>query len=443
MKRVAILLAVCMLLGIAPVAAAQPAAPAAQEGRVFAIGNPYEAVDWDSWGAYKANLHTHSVASDAEVPFAEMIEEHYRQGFDILSMTDHGVVNKGWTVKPKIVPVLNITNTFAPKIPLTQKRNDEIHAGVGRNGRGMLDLQLGNELNAGVLNKNHVNSYFVDYGQGVWGNENDFETVIRDVHALGGLTVINHPGDWLGSAKDANIARDPKNVRFFGEILAKYDSCLGIEVLNGGDRPTRNDRVLWDSLLEYVIPTGRNVWGAANSDTHYIRDVDSMCEYMMLPPEYAPTAPNAQALVRTAMESGAFFAMGRQAKNELGDEFKGEGAYPLVTRITVDQAAQTITLAVNEHTERVEWVAKGEVIATGNSINLQEHADEIGCYVRAQLMGPGGICFTQPFVTDDGNMQTVADERGPFEKLWDCFLERFKQIRLVGILWKVVELLSK
>jgi hypothetical protein len=36
---------------------------------------------------------------------------------------------------------------------------------------------------------------------------------------------------------------------------------------------------------------------------------------------------------------------------------------------------------------------------------LNEYADKISCYVRAQLKGTGGICLTQAFILDDGNME--------------------------------------
>ena len=67
--------------------------------RKFKITNPYAGVDWDSWHHYKTNLHTHSTASDAQVDFSDMIKAYYDAGFDILAMTDHGVVNHGWNLR--------------------------------------------------------------------------------------------------------------------------------------------------------------------------------------------------------------------------------------------------------------------------------------------------------------------------------------------------------
>ena len=40
--------------------------------------------------------------------------------------------------------------------------------------------------------------------------------------------------------------------------------------------------------------------------------------------------------VRTAMENGTFFACSRNARLELGADFKAQGDCPLVTRVTVD-----------------------------------------------------------------------------------------------------------
>ena len=122
--------------------------------------------------------------------------------------------------------------------------------------------------------------------------------------------------------------------------------------------------------------------------------------------------------LRNAMETGAFFSIARYAKNELGEDFKGEGPVPQVISLNVDEADQTITVgADNCHT--IEWIADGEVIqrdtleADGqlvSTINLSDYTDKISCYVRAQMLGKGGICLTQAFILDDGNLERFKKE---------------------------------
>ena len=76
-----------------------------------------------------------------------------------------------------------------------------------------------------------------------------------------------------------------------------------------------------------------------------------------------------------------------------------------------------ITLtAINADT--IEWVADGKVIATGASIDLRAHAEEITCYVRAQLLGPGGISLTQAFTVEKGDGYRHPDDA---LKGWDWF----------------------
>ncbi len=403
----------------------------------YTITNPYATVNWDTWKHYKANLHTHSTVSDGEDAFAAVIEAYYANGYDILAMTDHGVVNKGWDKTPNTVPLLSFhyLNPFEKAIPLTEERYKEITAGTDRGGRSMTDVPDGIELNTAVLTKSHVNGFFVDYGQGDWGKENDFEGPIAAVDKLGGLTHINHPGDWLGSASDVSIAKDPKNIKFFADILKKYDSCLGIEVLNEHDNPTSNDRVLWDGLLESVIPTGRNVWGFSNSDSHVMSNIDSEFEYFMMP-------SNSVANVRTAMVNGTFFACGRYAHRELGDNFTAVGDVPSVSNINVNNETDQIAIQGTGY-DKIEWIAKGEIIATGNTIDLNAYESQIGCYVRAQLIGPGGVCFTQAFAVSDGSIPSPEPTENFFIKLWNDFVFAIKSTRIYVIVDELIKQINK
>lgn len=400
----------------------------------YAIGNPYETVNWDTWKAYKGNLHAHSNASDGALHPEEMVEAHYDLGYDILAMTDHGVVNRGWNVQPQTVPLISFYAIVLNPRPMTDARYEEILTGADRGGRGMTDVPFGIELNAFSVNLTHVNGFFADYGQGLWGNENDYETPIAAVHERGGLTHINHLGYWLRSRNNPERATDPRNIAFFGDLLIKYDSCVGIEAIIETDNATRHDRMFWDALLEYVIPHGRNVWGFANSDVHNLRGIDTAYGMYVMP-------ENTVANVRTAMENGTFFSCSRYARTELGNEFVPVGDPPLVTRVSVNQQTKTITLEGRDY-DTIEWVAKGQVIATGNTIMLSDYEGQIGRYVRAQLKGPGGICFTQPFITDDGSAPTPLPSKSFFENLWYDAVFTATKLRFVNLLIMMISGLS-
>ena len=389
----------------------------------YKITNPYASVTsylGKDENHYKTNLHTHSTYSDADIDLSTMVKGFYNQDFDVLAMADHGVIGVEWDKTPTLLALYQYNHVLLnEQSHLSTEEYKAVLKGTYKdahttrtNTRGMQCVTGAIEGNYLVAQKNHVNGYFMNDNstEGVMGNEGDFETMVKMIDAAGGISHINHPGDWLSSAGDESIARDPGNVQFFANIMRKYDTCLGIEVYNLYDRPTGNDRVLWDELLKVVIPEGRNVWGFANSDAHNLFDIDSaFMDFVM--PTYSMDN------VRTAMENGAFFAVSRYEK---GDRIGNGKAYPQVTCIMVDEAADTITI-IGKNTNSIKWIADGEVIQTNttskngvvaSTIKLRSHAEDISCYVRAELQGKGGKTLTQAFVCDDGNMEDLIT-RGP------------------------------
>lgn len=390
----------------------------------YKITNPYCEVSsliGNPANHYKTNLHTHSTYSDANNTMTEMIEAFYDNDFDILAFAEHGIFGKEWDKDPSIIPLFLFQNLWHGKRchPTTEQYHAILDGSyktsknLRTKERGLMCVPDAIEANMFTLMKNHVNGYFTDNAcEGIYGKENDFEEPIRKIQNSGGLSHINHPTDWLGARENPDCGTDPDNVRYFADLLRRYRSCLGIEVLNMYDIPNRCDRILWDSLLKTLIPEGnRTVWGFANSDAHRVCEVDTAFMDFIIP-EYSISN------LRHAMESGSFFAIARYAKNELGEHFAGSGAYPVVTELTVNDENQTITLK-GINCNSIEWIADGEIIqsetldADGeiiSTINLSDYEDKISCYVRAQLKGNGGICMTQAFICDDGNLERFIDD---------------------------------
>ncbi len=418
----------------------------------YKITNPYEGVSGllaKDANHYKTNLHTHSTYSDADIDLRAMVMGHYNQDFDILGMADHGVIGKEWDEHPTLIALYQYNHVMLnDQSHLTTEEYEAVLDGSFKvdtttrvNTRGMQCATNGIEGNMLVAQKNHINGYFVPYGadiEGFLGEEGDYDTAAQMIEDVGGLSHINHPGDWLNSGKretlkdaDGNpvlgadgkemaartqegidIAKDPENVQFFANTLRKYPSCLGIEVYNAYDRPTCNDRILWDELLQVMIPEGRNVWGFANNDAHNYEDIDTaFMDYIL--PEFS------MSNLRTAMTNGCFFAVSRY---DAGNRIGTGKAYPQVTSIIVnDEDGNDSITIIGKNTQNIKWIANGEVLKTTSiekdgvvvsTINLQDYSDDITCYVRAELEGTGGKTLTNAFVCDDGNMDSLIT-RGP------------------------------
>lgn len=382
-KLLSVFMAAVMIFSVAGIAVYA-------EGQTdYTIVNPYENVDWATWDTYKANLHTHCNASDGDPTLTEMVEAYYDAGYDILAMTDHGVINYGWN---KDRETNGIFNGFRKVYPMDEETYQRITTGSDRGGRGMTDITGGIEVNMAVISKTHVNGYFTTYGQGEWGIENDYKTATVEIEKAGGYSVLNHVGDWVNSNAFPERSHWDSCIAYFADIFTTSKTCLGMEIVNNTDNVTRADRALWDELLQVVIPTGRNIWVFADDDSEQLYEVGRSFELF-------PLEVNDEEHVKEAMINGSFFAASKYDKTDKNNEFEGTGLVPIVKNIKVDQKANTITVEVDKDRDcqQIEWIADGKVISEDYTIDLNDFEDELGCYVRFQLHGEGGVTYSQAF----------------------------------------------
>ena len=330
----------------------------------ISIVSPYKDVNWETFGQYKAALHVHTSRSDGAHTLSQMVEDHYAKGYDILAITDHNVLNRDWTSGP---------NALAPQ------RYIEITQGAGRNGRGMIRIPEANEQS----HSEHLNTFFAPFN-------NTFSSSlianIKQTQEIGGLSFINHPGRYY--RETITGANNPSVIKKYADLFLEFPSCVGLEIINYRDRYTV-DRILWDNILIQTAARGRYVWGFSNDDTHTIQHTGFSYNIFVMP-------KNTVENFRAAFISGSFYAVAQTAKLELGADFAASPPAPVITNIKVDDNVMSITItALNM--ERIEWIADGQIISSGDTLFVLEHHAEINFYVRANILGHGGVVFTQPF----------------------------------------------
>jgi|LSQX01.1.fsa_nt_gb hypothetical protein len=415
----------------------------------YTIISPYADVVWEGEGAYKAykgNLHTHSTASDADVNLNEMILEHYNQNFDFLAMTDHGVTGVEWNKKPVERILYAYQQIIGNKVvPLTDEQYEGVLSGTyplydgTERGFGMTCVTGGNELNALTLSKSHVNGYFLphNYGNANFGYENGFEYAVNQVDKIGGLSIINHPGDWLETNSNMNNADDEKSLNMFADILLRYDTCLGIEVFNEDNGTEGYTRRIWDNLLMKTLPYGRNIIGFSNNDAHSFNKVDSSYSIFMM-------EENNVENIKKTMQSGAFFMVSHTARADdrigpaEGFDVQNCGLpVPEFKKVEVD--GHKINFVV-DNTNNISFVANGNAFLTFDIGNDAEYTytldldtiegSEDFLYVRAQIIGDGGITLTQALVIDKGAEYPEYVQDMSIEARFERFLFKLRSSRI-------------
>ena len=461
----------------------------------YAITNPYDDIDWNTYNAYKADLHSHTNASDGDDTLKAMVERHYELGFDIHAISDHGTVNYSWIENNSYDPTIKLimmvkegkSSIVVPGAAGTAENGksytveniggDEFYAQEG--GQAMLRVPFANEQNPTSLNNAHVNTWFVDFGHGRLGGTSDYESVISAVDELGGVSVINHPGEYT-SARDERLTADAYDESSYGyyidkfeNLLIKYDSCLGIDINSKGDSRTRFDRKLWDIMLTDLAPAGRNVYAIASTDAHNLKIADSGYVMTLMP-------ENTSAALKDCLLSGNFFAQScyvgnvdelqaysaallasdnatanavGQAMKAVADEsladienggkgsqFRFEEGATCVTvnEIAVDDAEDTITVNADDALY-IRWISDGKVVAEGATIDLDE-CENIGSYVRAEIISEGAVTYTQAYLLQYDGMPE-ADINENFKDI-DAGLLGFID-NIVRALGKAVSVIAK
>ena len=445
-KLLSILLSALMLLPFSAVAFAADAS--------YTINSPYADVIWEgenAWGAYKGNLHSHTTYSDADVDLATMVKEYYNQDFDFLAHADHGITGKEWNKRQPFLPLYAYQTLLGNKVAhLTDEEFEGITTGTyptadGKaRGSKMTCVTGANELNNLTLTKSHVNGYFLPagVGDGFGGRESGFELAVAFVDKAGGLSHINHPGDYLESGRNIDAVSEPENVALFGDILLKYDSCLGIEVFNENNSVTPYDRILWDNLLMYCLPYGKNVIGFSNTDAHRTKDIDTSFSVFMM-------EDNTVENVKATMQSGAFFAVTRRLKENsiIGpakeiDARNTDIPYPVFTKVEVEGHEISVSA---ENADTIQWIADGKVISSGSIADGADVLDldtidgaEDFTYVRAELFGKGGICLTQALVIEKGDTAVYEAPAGIA-----AFVKNLVYLVKSSLIWTIIVELTR
>ncbi len=419
----AVLTASCMV----PSYAANLPAEKSAAAKDFDITNPYEEVNWDEWGAYKTQLHSHTTASDGYLAIKEFAKAHYDLDYDIVALTDHGTINRGWNNEPQLVPLMRLVKKertkMADVIPLSEDEYSSYLNGTASSDNrthknGMLDVPKGIELNmATPVCDCHLTGYFSDYGQGLAGVYGDYETPSKGVTDAGGISMLSHVGEYVYPDKDSENYVGQRIDEYFVNKFARIfldnkGSSLGMGINSAADCHTRCDRILYDQILAKTIPNGVIPWGFTFSDSHGYDSVNDAYT-MMLMEKFTMED------FRKSMEKGQFFSVSHFS---YGFELNGMAEMPgfveenadainvndtpMVTRVAVNNENDTITIAGTDF-DSITWVSNGNVIRretgiTSGTATLDLHdaglLDSPSLYIRFYITSSKGICYSQPFV---------------------------------------------
>ena len=346
----------------------------ASPGQPVLVVDPYKNVDWESTGRYKANFHTHTSQSfDTSISTSATVDSYKSAGYKILALTDHDANPYPWSLFSLYNPeaedrdAASLDMLAVPGIELSKDR------------RNSWSEKTGGEFN-------HHNGLFT----GRRGMEfMSLRESYAYTEALGGMTIINHPGQYWSISK--SYAEGEKNSpSWHAENFRLYSSLIGLEVYNQGNRRP-NDRILWDEILSINMPDCP-VWAYSCDDSHNASQYFRNYQYMLMP---QLTIEDLQ----DAMKAGCLICSYEPAGS-------GAASAPTVRSISADTECHTITIN-SDDADHIEWISgthlltdsdpssrRSTIVGLGKTFDFSNFA---GSYVRARLVNDNGETAVQPF----------------------------------------------
>lgn len=358
----------------------------------FSIDNPYEKVNWEEYGQYKADLHAHTSVSDGWFSPHIVVDRYHDLGYNILALADHNVQTYPWQ-KFSSFKASSVTQGRYDESRFDGIPYEDIFVYENRDPEniGMVAIQS-NEISQ----HHHLGSYFSNIGHydefigNYFSMDADFNTTTTEesleaIAEKNGLAIIFHPGGYDGQ----HSGRPFHEIEWYVNLYRRYDHLIGMEVYNGfidnwdymDGKQNQASLHRWDSTLVQLMPD-RPVWGFANDDFHG-GTMGRTWNVLLLP-------ALSIGEVRNGMENGlSYFVYALEGHD-------GPTA-PEIKSIEVDSRKGTIHIEASGH-QYIEWISDGAVIFVGDHINISA-LPNIGSYVRANVYQSteGPLAATQPF----------------------------------------------
>ncbi len=333
----------------------------------FIAYDPYEGVDWFGWHRALAQHHDHIGRLSLS-----RIRAYDQAGYNVIAALDYAGKRSGGTAycTYRLWPVYQYLPGFA---------SDQQVLATLSNIR--LFIPAMEEIGCHHITSPFSTTYIELWEPAYCGTRQTWhyqtsQQCIDLINQYGGMAIIAHP------TENANYYLNLQNYKGIEIVNAHYYRLW----LLGQSQSDYNEhfQAVWDELL---TNKDTKIWGFAVNDWwgpwNNINDayIDSG-KIMVMLPAYSLTD------YRNSIEKGCFFAI-----HDCGVGKQNKGKYPVIAEIEVTNDTININTDGN-----VTWIANGQIIAQGNSIDLTEYERQANYkYVRAEISNSYGTVFTQPW----------------------------------------------
>lgn len=211
----------------------------------------------NGYTVFKADLHAHTICSDGRVTPGYRVSEAWRDGLDVLAITDHMEYRR---YEPRYVEYLNGYFSECVKVKNTTQNASEIKVDLNYSVRWAQEtaekypvlIIPGAEVTRNSQEVGHYNALFTTDNNVI--PDKDPLQSIRNAKAQGCLIQHNHPGE----------RKTTVEMSMFEETVYQEGLIDGVEIMNGQD--------FYPKIIDRALERG--LFMTSNTDIHTITETD-------------------------------------------------------------------------------------------------------------------------------------------------------------------------
>jgi hypothetical protein len=357
-----------------------------QPERVF--WTSYSDLNWENIGHYDSEFHTHPGLGDEQYDPHQTVDRYHEEGYRILVLAGHDYdipddyINSiyPWTKLSEIYETIRLVQN-----PTEDNKTYEEMANGPYQDRdpialGMVSIE-GNE----VSGPHHMVSLFNSLTSGA-GTE---AATLQKIEELGGIVYFAHPGRY--------VDRWGLTAYWYVDKYLRFDGLIGQAVFNREDSHP-GDRAFYDKIV-HILGSERPIWLFGEDDMHrednlgWNRDVILLENFR--PGSMHPDIPDGSAPdVYHALKNGHSYLWkpsmqyNKRAFNIVNVEVAGT-----VARIHVDNEDGVKQVRWKTHDPDLDETV---TVHYGYSVSINDLPVN-SRFVRAEIEGPDGTIYMQPF----------------------------------------------
>ena len=356
--------------------------------------SPYQDLNWAEVGHYDSEFHIHPGLGDEEYDPHQTIDRYHEEGYSILVLAGHDYdipdeyLNSiyPWTRLSEIYEAIKHVENPTEDNKTYEEMANEPYQDRDPVELGMVSIE-GNE----VSGPHHMVSLFNSLTSGGPTEA----TTLSNIQEKGGLVYFAHPGRY--------VDRWGLTAYWYADLYLRFDVLIGQAIYNREDSHP-GDRAFFDKIA-HILGPDRPVWLYGEDDMHRERELGWNRDVILLenftPGSMHPDIPDGSAPdVFNALKNGYSYLWkpSRQYNKRAFD----------IVDVVVSGNRVEIRVDNEYLVDEVRWkthnpeIDQTEAIHSGYKISLDD-VPEYSRFIRAEIQGPEGTIYTQPFYIKEEN----------------------------------------